>query len=89
MVRLASLISMSTSSLEASSLIIILLEPAFIFLNSRSAPVFLANIPTPPLPTFEAVFVCPDVAAKASTSALSSSIAAWASVELSPEVVLS
>ena len=52
-----SLISISISSLPASLVIVIRFEPALIFLNSKSAPVFLANVPTPAIPTFEAVFV--------------------------------
>ena len=52
-VKLASTTFTSTSLLTTSSVIVILLDPAFIFLNSRFVPVFCLKTPTPEVPILE------------------------------------
>jgi hypothetical protein len=70
--KLASLISISISELVVSLVIVILLEPALIFLNSKLTPAFCLNTPTPPTPTLEAVLASPVPSAPSKSSAYSS-----------------
>ena len=43
-------------------MIVILAEPAFSFLNCKSSPTLPSNIPTPAVPTLEAVLDSPEPA---------------------------
>lgn len=54
--RLATFTSISTSLLPASLVTLILLDQAFMFLNSKSTQVFCLNNPTHPTQTLLAVF---------------------------------